>query len=236
MLTEGHARRAFELLDETGLLNEVLPEVARMKGVEQPPQFHPEGDVWVHTLMLLEQLEPGCSMTLAWGALLHDVGKPPTFRRAPDRIRFDGHVEIGVAMGAEICRRFRFSNDETRQVLALIENHMRFMDAQRMKASTLKRFFRLERFEEHLALHRMDCLAASGNLEHWEFVRERFSSMPEEVVRPKPLITGRELIAAGYAPGARFREMLRAAEDAQLEGTIATAEEALKLVRERFPA
>jgi poly(A) polymerase len=235
MLTEGHARRAFELLDETGLLNEVLPEVARMKGVEQPPQFHPEGDVWIHTLMLLEQLEPGCSETLAWGALLHDVGKPPTFKRAPDRIRFDGHVEMGVAMGAEICRRFRFSNEETRQVLALIENHMRFMDAQRMKESTLKRFFRLERFEEHLALHRMDCLAASGNLDHWEFVRERFFAMPEAVVRPKPLITGRELIAAGYPPGIRFREMLRAAEDAQLEGTVATAEEALKLVRERFP-
>ena len=235
MLTEGHARRAFELLDETGLLGEVLPEVARMKGVEQPPQFHPEGDVWVHTLMLLEQLEAGCPMTLAWGALLHDVGKPPTFRRAPERIRFDGHVEIGVAMGAEICRRFRFSNEETRQVLALIENHMRFMDAQRMKESTLKRFFRLERFEEHMALHRMDCLAATGNLENWEFVRERFSSMPETAVRPRPLITGRELIAAGYEPGARFREMLSAAEDAQLEGTVATAEEALKLVRERFP-
>jgi putative nucleotidyltransferase with HDIG domain len=235
MLTEGHARRAFELLDETGLLNEVLPEVARMKGVEQPPQFHPEGDVWVHTLMLLEQLEAGCSETLAWGALLHDVGKPPTFKRAPDRIRFDGHVEMGVAMGAEICRRFRFSNEETRQVLALIENHMRFMDAQRMKESTLKRFFRLERFDEHLALHRMDSMAASGKLDHWEFVRERFISMPEAVVRPKPLITGRELIAAGYPPGIRFREMLRLAEDAQLEGTVATTEEALKLVRERFP-
>jgi poly(A) polymerase len=236
MLTEGHARRAFELLDETGLLAEVLPQIASMKGVEQPPQFHPEGDVWIHTLMLLEQLPPGCSMTLAWGALLHDVGKPPTFRRAPDRIRFDGHAEIGVAMAAEICRGFRFSNEETRQVLALVENHMRFMDAQRMKASTLKRFFRLDRFDEHLALHRMDCLAASANLENWEFVRERFSSMPEEAMRPQPLITGRELIAAGYAPGAGFREMLRVVEDAQLEGSIATAEEALKLVRERFPS
>ncbi len=235
MLTEGHARRAFELLDETGLLKEVLPELARMKGVEQPPQFHPEGDVWIHTLMLLEQLEAGSSETLAWGALLHDVGKPPTFKRAPDRIRFDGHVEVGVAIGAEICRRFRFSNEETRQVLALVENHMRFMDAQRMKESTLKRFFRLERFEEHLALHRMDCLAASGNLENWEFAREHFHSMPASVVRPQPLITGRELIAAGYPPGMRFREMLRAAEDAQLEGTVATTEEALKLVRKRFP-
>jgi len=236
MLTEGHARRAFELLDETGLLAEVLPELVQMKGVEQPPQFHPEGDVWIHTLMLLEQLPPECSVTLAWGALLHDVGKPPTFRRAPDRIRFDGHVEIGVAMGAEICRRFRFSNEETRQVIALIENHMRFIDAPHMKSSTLKRFFRLDRFDEHLALNRMDCLAASGNLENWEFVRERFSSMPEETMKPRPLITGRELIAAGYPPGAQFREMLRAAEDAQLEGTIATADEALQLVRERFPS
>ena len=235
MLTEGHARRAFELLDETGLLAEVLPEIARMKGVEQPPQYHPEGDVWVHTLGLLEQLEEGCPMTLAWGALLHDVGKPPTFRRAPDRIRFDGHVEVGVAMAAEICRRFRFSNEETRQTLALIENHMRFADAERMKASTLKRFFRLEGFEEHLALHRMDCLAGSGNLDHWEFVRERWLAMPEETVRPKPLITGRELIAAGYRPGAGFKEMLTAVEDAQLEGTIATPEEAMKLVLERFP-
>jgi poly(A) polymerase len=234
MLTEGRARRAFELLDETGLLVEVLPEVAKMKGVKQPPQYHPEGDVWVHTLGLLGQLEEGCSMTLAWGALLHDVGKPPTFRIAPDRIRFDGHVDVGVAMAAEICRRFRFSNEEIRQTLALVENHMRFADADRMRASTLKRFFRLEGFEEHLALHRMDCLAGSGNLEHWEFVRERLQAMPEEAVRPKPLITGRELIAAGYTPGAAFKPMLRAVEDAQLEGTIATVEEALRLVRERF--
>jgi poly(A) polymerase len=234
MLTEGRARRAFELLDETGLLAEVLPEIARMKGVEQPPQYHPEGDVWLHTLGLLEQLEAGCSLTLAWGALLHDVGKPPTFRQAPDRIRFDGHVEVGVAMAAEICRRLRFSNDETRQILALVENHMRFMDSTRMKASTLKRFFRLERFEEHLQLHRMDCLAGSGFLNNWEFTRERWLAMPEETVRPKPLITGRELIAAGYQPGARFKEMLHAVEDAQLEGTIVTAEDALRLVKDRF--
>ncbi|MDR3726674.1 MAG: CCA tRNA nucleotidyltransferase [Terracidiphilus sp.] len=235
MLTEGHARRAFELLDATGLLAEVLPEVARMKGVAQPPQFHPEGDVWTHTLLLLGQLEPGCSMTLAWGALLHDVGKPPTFRQAPDRIRFDGHVEVGVVIAAEICRRFRFSNDETRQTLSLIENHMRFMDAQRMKASTLKRFFRLESFNEHLALHRMDCLAGSGQLDNWEFVRERYLATPEEAVRPRPLLTGRELIAAGYVPGPKFKEMLHLAEDAQLEGSIATTEAALALIQERYP-
>jgi poly(A) polymerase len=234
MLTEGHARRAFELLDETGLLVEVLPEIAKMKGVKQPPQFHPEGDVWIHSLLLLDQLQPGCEPTLAWGALLHDVGKPPTFRIAPDRIRFDGHVEVGVAMGAEICRRFRFSNDDTRQILALIENHMRFADAPHMKASTLKRFFRLENFPEHLALHRMDCLAAHANLDIYNFVRAAYEAMPEETVRPAPLVTGRELIAAGYTPGPLFKDMLHSVEDAQLEGVIATRDEALALVRERF--
>jgi poly(A) polymerase len=236
MLTEGRARRAFELLDESALLKEVLPEIDRMKGVEQPPQFHPEGDVWVHTLLLLEQLQQGVSATLAWGALLHDVGKPPTFRIAPDRIRFDGHVDVGAAMAADICRRFRFSNEKTRQILALVENHMRFADVERMKASTLKRFFRLEDFGEHLALHRMDVLASNRNLQYWQFVSDRWRSMPEEAVRPRPLITGRELIAAGYVPGAQFKEMLHAAEDAQLEGSIQTAEEALHLVRERFGA
>jgi poly(A) polymerase len=234
MLTEGHARRAFELLNETGLLAVVLPEIARMKGVAQPPQYHPEGDVWIHTLGLLDQLEPGCPLTLAWGALLHDVGKPPTFRVA-DRIRFDGHVEVGVAIGAEICRRFRFSNDEARQILLLVENHMRFADTPRMKTSTLKRFFRLANFEQHLALHRMDCLAGSGNLDHWEFARERYAAMPEDAVRPMPLITGRELIAAGYAPGVGFKQMLRAVEDAQLEGVLGTAEDALAFVQKQFP-
>jgi poly(A) polymerase len=236
MLTEGRARRAFELLDETALLHEVLPEIERMKGVEQPPQFHPEGDVWIHTLMLLEQLEPDCSMTLAWGALLHDVGKPPTFRVAPDRIRFDGHVEVGVAMAAEICRRFRFSNDETSQILALVQNHMRFGEVEHMRTSTLKRFFRLHGFAEHLALHRMDVMASNRNLHYWQFARDRWQSMPEETVRPQPLITGRELIAAGYRPGAQFREMLSAVEDAQLEGSITTAEEAMRFVLEKFGA
>jgi poly(A) polymerase len=207
-----------------------------MKGVEQPPQFHPEGDVWIHTLMLLEQLEPDCSMTLAWGALLHDVGKPPTFRVAPDRIRFDGHVEVGVAMAAEICRRFRFSNDETSQILALVQNHMRFGEVEHMRTSTLKRFFRLHGFAEHLALHRMDVMASNRNLHYWQFARDRWQSMPEETVRPQPLITGRELIAAGYRPGAQFREMLSAVEDAQLEGSITTAEEAMRFVLEKFGA
>ena len=235
MLTEGRARRAFELLDDSGLLKEVLPEISAMKGVEQPPQFHPEGNVFVHTMLLLEKLAAGGSRTLAWGALLHDVGKPPTFRVAPDRIRFDGHVEVGVKMAAEICRRMRFSSDETGQILALVDNHMRFGDVQKMKQSTLKKFLRLPEFGEHLELHRMDCLSSNGITESYEFAREQLRVMPAEVIRPRPLITGQDLIKAGYEPGARFKEMLTAVEDAQLEGRIESREAALELVKREFP-
>jgi len=235
MLTEGRAKRAFEFLDESGLLKEVLPEISAMKGVEQPPEFHPEGDVFVHTLLLLDKLPAGASKTLAWGALLHDVGKPPTFRIAPDRIRFDGHVEVGVKMAAEICGRLRFSNDETEQILALVDNHMRFADVQRMKESTLKKFLRLPEFEEHLELHRMDCLSSNGVVESYEFAREKLRTLPAEAIRPEPLITGLDLIEAGYEPGARFKEILAAVEDAQLEGRVASREAAMELVGREFP-
>ncbi len=234
ILTEGAARRGFELLDETGLLADILPEVAAMKGVEQPPEFHPEGDVWVHTLLLLERLR-NPTPTLALGALLHDVGKPPTFRVA-ERIRFDGHVEAGVEIARGILERLRFSNHDTAQVLALVANHMRFKDAPNMRASTLKRFMRLPRFEEHLELHRLDCLASNGRLETWEMVKTRYELMPPEELKPPPLIGGDDLIAAGYAPGPDFSRMLAAVEDAQLEGRITTREEALALVRDRFGA
>jgi poly(A) polymerase len=232
MLTEGRARRAFEWLDLTGLLAHVLPEVEKMKGVAQPPQFHPEGDVWVHTLLLLEQLPPACSRTLAWGALLHDVGKPPVFRIAPDRIRFDGHVEVGEAMARDICRRLRMSNDDASQILALVANHMRFADAPRMKQSTLKRFLRLPQFDEHLALHRLDCLASHGNLGIYDYLRRRLAETPPEQIRPLPLLTGDDLIALGLKPGPLFRDLLAAVEDAQLEGQIASKPEALEFVRQ----
>jgi poly(A) polymerase len=234
MLTEGHARRAFELLDATGLLHEVLPEIARMKGVEQPPQYHPEGDVWIHTLLLLEGLPENCSATLAWGAMLHDVGKPATFRRAPDRIRFDGHVEIGVRIAEQILGRLRFSREDEAQIIALIQNHMRFGDVEKMKASTLKRFFRLPDFPEHLALHRLDCLSSHADLSLYEYARQRYETTPEEEVRPHLLVTGRDLIDAGYQPGPEFKAMLAAAEDAQLEGAVRTREEALSWIAERF--
>src|SRR5947209_3087179 len=236
MLTEGKARRAFELLDETGLLAQVLPEVAAMKGVEQPPQFHPEGDVWTHTLMMLDGLEAGVAKTLALGVLLHDVGKPPTFERAPDRIRFNNHAEVGTAMAGAICRRLRMSNEETEQVMALVANHMKFGDVKKMRESTLKRFLRLHDFDEHLRLHYLDCSNSHGNLELYEFAKEKYETTPEEQVRPELLVTGRELIAAGYKPGPRFKEMLALAEDAQLEGRVTTREEAMSLVMSEFPS
>jgi poly(A) polymerase len=235
MLTEGRARKAFELLDATGLLREVLPEISAMKGVAQPPQYHPEGDVWQHTLLLLENLPQPCSRTQAWGALLHDVGKPPTFRVAPDRIRFDGHVEVGVKMAAGICQRLRFSNADTEQVLALILQHMRFGDLQRMKESTLKKFLRLPKIEEHMEQHRLDCVASHGDLSLYNFAREKLMAMPPETMRPAPLVTGADLIANGYLPGPRFKEILAAVEDAQLEGRLQSKEQAVAWAQQEFP-
>jgi poly(A) polymerase len=235
MLTEGHARRAFLLLDESGLLREVLPEVSAMKGVAQPPEFHPEGDVFVHTLLLLQNLPQPCPLTLAWGALLHDVGKPATFRLAPDRIRFDGHVEVGVKIAEAICERLRFSNYDAAQVLALVQNHMRFGHATRMKESTLRKFIRMPGFDEHMALHRADSLASHGNLSTYDFIRQKLAETPPEKIRPLALVTGNDLIAAGYAPGPRFREILEAVEDAQLEGRLVSHTEALEFVQREFP-
>jgi poly(A) polymerase len=180
-------------------------------------------------------LQMGSSKTLAWGALLHDVGKPPTFRVAPDRIRFDGHVEVGVKMAAETCRRLRFSNYETDQILALVANHMRFADVQRMKQSTLKKFLRLPAFDEHLELHRIDCLSSNGQLDAYDYSQEQLRSIPPEAIRPTPLITGRDLIEAGYEPGPRFKEVLAAVEDAQLEGRLTSHEAAMEYVRREFP-
>lgn len=237
LLTEGAARRGFELLDATGLLPEVLPEIARMKGVEQPPQFHPEGDVWIHTLMMLEGLPAGTTPTLGWGVLLHDVGKPPTFKPPVGpggRIRFDEHVEVGTRMAEAICRRLRFSNEDTAQIAALVANHLRFKDVGQMKPSTLKRFVRLDRFEEHLALHRLDCLSSHGNLDAYNFVQRFLAETPPEQVRPPRLLSGEDLKALGFAPGPPFKAILEAVEEAQLNGKIQTREEAVELVRHSF--
>jgi poly(A) polymerase len=239
ILTQGNARFGFELLDQAGLLEQLLPEVKRMQGVEQPPQFHPEGDVWVHTLMLLEHLPKGANPTLAWGMLLHDVGKPPTFTppdpaKPGDRIRFNGHVEIGVAIARVILNRLKFSNGDAAQVLALIQHHMQFGDVMRMKQSTLKRFLRLPEFEEHLALHRADVMSSHGNLQLYDYAKRHYEELGHEDIRPTLLLKGEDLIAAGYKPGPPFRKMLEAAEDAQLEGALQTREQALEWVEREF--
>jgi poly(A) polymerase len=238
LLTEGAAKRGFALLDESGLLQAVLPEISKMKGVEQPPQYHPEGDVWIHTLLMLDGLPAGSQETLAWGVLLHDVGKPVTFRSATetgDRIRFDGHVDKGVEIAGKICRRLRFSNEDTEQILSLVANHMKFKDAEQMRASTLKRFVRLPRFDEHLALHRLDCLSSNRRLETYDFVTRFIAETPEAEVRPQRILTGNDLLRMGYAPGPQFSAILRAVEDAQLEGQIENLAAAESYVRQNFP-
>ena len=229
ILTEGDARLGLELLDATDLLLQILPEVKAFQGVLQPPEFHPEGDVWTHVLLMLGQLKHP-SITLVWAVLLHDVGKPPTFRLA-ERIRFDGHAEVGVEMARKILCRLKFSNEDTEQILSLIANHMRFKDVLQMRTSTLKRFLRLPHFDEHLELHRLDCFASNGRSEAYEFVQARANQMGQEELRPERLITGQDLIEAGYSPGPEFGPALERVETAQLEGEVSTREEALALAR-----
>jgi poly(A) polymerase len=233
ILTEGRARQGFELLDATGLLQEVLPEVKRLQGVAQPAEFHPEGDVWVHTMMMLEGLRSP-TPTLALAVLLHDVGKPPTFS-IRERIRFDNHVEVGAKMAEEICGRLRLSLRETERVVELVRHHLRFKDFPRMRRSTQLRFLRLPGFPEHLELHRLDCLASHGDLSTYEMAKRVLEETPPEEIRPAPLLRGDDLIARGYTPGPLFKEILQAVEDAQLEGKIHTPAEALSLVVARFP-
>jgi len=231
ILTEGRARRGFELLDASGLLAHVLPEVAALHGVEQSPDHHPEGDVFVHTMRLLERLD-GASESLALGALLHDVGKPSCQEKHADgRITFYGHCEVGAEMAAAACQRLRRSRETWERVEYLVRSHLRHVSAPQMRPSTLKRFLAEEGIEELLELVRLDSLAASGNLEAWEFCRRRREELGRERLAPPPLLRGRDLLELGLAPGPRFRQLLRAVEDAQLEGTLTTRDEALDWVR-----
>ncbi len=234
ILTEGRPRRGFEMLDATGLLGEVLPEVKAMQGVEQPPEFHPEGDVWTHTLMILDGLQSPAP-TLALGALLHDVGKPPTFS-VRERIRFDNHVEVGARMAEDICRRLRLSLRDTTRVVELVRHHLRFKDFPKMRRSTQLRFLRMEGFEEHLELHRLDCLASHGKLDNYRLAKKMLDEIPREQIKPPRLVSGHDLIRQGYNPGPQFKKILQAIEDAQLEGKIHTKEDALHLLREDFPS
>jgi poly(A) polymerase len=234
MLTEGQAGRAMQLLLETGLLRQVLPEVAAMEGVAQPPEFHPEGDVWTHVRLMLEKLASP-TPTLAWGVLLHDIGKPPTFRVA-DRIRFDEHDAVGARMAAGICQRLRMSGAQSEQIDQLVGQHMRIRHAAQMRPSKLKRLLREPYFPELLELHRIDCLSSHGSLDIYEFCKEQLQADEPESLRPPRLLGGDDLIGMGFRPGPRFKEILGALEDEQLEGRVRDREEAEGFVRQRFGA
>lgn len=233
ILTEGGARRGFELLESSGLLKVILPEVAAMKGVPQPPQFHPEGDVWIHTLLVLENLPPGAPLKLALAALLHDVGKPPTITFS-GRIRFSGHAEVGARMSRDILSRLRYPGALIDSVVSLVKHHMRFLDLPRMGTAARKRFFRLPDFDTQLELHRIDLLGGLRPPTSYEEARRLYEAVPAGELRPPPLLNGGDLIALGYAPGPAFKQMLHALEEEQLEGALNTREQALRFIAERF--
>jgi poly(A) polymerase len=236
ILTEGGARRGFELLSETGLLEHVLPEVDRMRGVAQSPDHHPEGDVFVHTLLLLGQLPAGAPETLALGALLHDVGKPPCTDVHDGRITFYGHPSVGAEIAVAICQRLRRSRAVWERVAYLVRNHLRLVQAPEMRLATLKRMLREDGFEELLVLARMDALASSRDLTYVDFCERRRTELArEEDMRPPRLLGGDDLIALGYPPGPLFTRILGALEEAQLEGQVRTRGEAERFVTERYP-
>ncbi len=233
MITGLYPAESIMLLDEVGLLEVILPEVVAMKGVKQPEEFHPEGDVWEHTMIMLRKMS-NPSPSLAMGVLFHDVGKPSTFT-IEDRIRFNNHCEVGARMTEEIGERLRLSNKQVENISELVLHHLRFKDVQKMRESKLKRFLRLPNFADHLELHRLDCLASHGNLINWEFCKQKLSELKPEEIKPKPLINGHDLIAIGYKAGPAFREILTAVEDALLEGQIKTHDNAVKFVQDKFP-
>ncbi len=238
IITQSNPGDGLGLLRETGLLRYILPEVDIMHGVEQPPEFHPEGDVFTHTCLVLDKIYENTggltSPELAMGGLLHDVGKPPTFS-VSDRIRFNGHDKLGAEMSREICRRLKFSNKQIELIFELVRDHLKFKDVFYMKKSTLKRFIGTPDFEEHMVLHLADCLASHGSTEAYNFVMQKFEEFKDEEIKPEPLIGGRELIEMGYTPGPLFKEILNLVEEAQLEGEITNRSEALELVSRKYP-
>lgn len=238
ILTGGGARRGFELMSETGLLKCILPEVERMRGVKQPPQFHPEGDVWAHTMIMLEVLSsetaPYTNSALAWGALLHDVGKPVSRTEDDKGVHFYGHTQLGEHIAGDIAKRLKFSRALSESIVSLIHHHMVFMNVQKMRPARLKRFLRMLDFDLHLQLHRLDCLSSHGMLDHYDFCREQLLAMSQESLHPTRLLTGDDLIALGYAPGKRIGEILKALEEEQLENRVLSKEEATAFVKERW--
>ncbi len=233
ILTEGEARKGFELLDATGLLKVLLPEIEAMKGVAQSPDYHPEGDVFTHTLLTLRHLDKPTE-TMAYGSLLHDVGKPLCIRRDGDRLTFYGHTERGAEIAAEVLKRLKRSRATWERVAYLVHNHLRHTQAANMRLSTLKRFLGEEGIDELLELTRIDALSSNGDLQYYQFCKQKQAELKDEEIHPEPLLRGRDLIAMGFTPGPIFQEILKQVEDAQLSGDLANREEAMAWVDKNF--
>jgi poly(A) polymerase len=233
VLTEGGARKGFELLDATGLLSQIMPEVAAMKGIEQSPDYHPEGDVFTHTILLLSQLQAPAE-TLAYGCLLHDVGKPVCIQRTSERLTFYGHTEKGAAMAEEIMKRLKRSRTTWERVAYLVRNHLRHTQAPNMRLGTLKRFLGEEGIDELLELTRIDALSSNGDLQYYRFCRQKLAEFKEEEIHPAPLLRGQDLLALGLSPGPGFGEILKQVEEAQLGGELNSREQALAWVAQHY--
>ena len=237
IISQKNPGNGLNMLHKAGLLEYILPEVKDMVGVSQPPEFHPEGDVFVHTCLVLDKLYENTngdySNELAMGALLHDIGKPSTYEEA-DRIRFNGHDRVGAKMAQAVCKRLRFSKKQTEIISDIVKDHLKFKDALNMRESTLKRFMGQHRFHEHLEMHLADCMASHGMTKVYYFLKDKLEEYSEVDIRPEPLLNGRDLISMGYTPGPLFTKILNAVEERQLEGNLSNKNEALEFVSVSF--
>ena len=229
--------RGWDLLDASGLMRVVLPELERLKGCEQPPQFHPEGDVFKHTRIMLELLPPQASLPLVFSVLFHDIGKPPTFSvDETGRIRFNGHDRVGAEMTEVVMQRLRFSRAEIEATVEMVRQHMVFKDVPNMRTAKLKRFMARPTFVDEMELHRVDCASSHGMLDNYEFLQAKREEFANEPIIPPPLVRGDDLKALGLKPGPRFGEILEAVETRQLEGGFRDREDALEWVRREYAA
>lgn len=237
MLTGKNPHNAFELLLETGLLEQILPEVVKLKGCDQPKQYHPEGDVWNHTMLALSKLEENPSPELGWATLLHDIGKPRTLSYKEDGTpTTPAHAAVGANMSNKILRRLKASKRTIETVYNAVHHHMTFINIQQMRPAKLRRFLSDENFPLHLELHRVDCQSASGMMDNYHFAKDKLVELENEggTELPPPLITGKDLIEMGFKPGSRFKKILTKVQDMQLAGTMKTKEKALKWAKENF--
>lgn len=233
ILTNPSRRIGVELLVETGLMEHVIPEFLRTMGCEQPPEWHPEGDVYTHTCIMLGMLEPDASLELCLGVLLHDIAKPPCQTRdeGSGRIRFNGHDAMGAAIADEILHRMKFPNQVIAAVVPMVARHMQFMNVQQMRTAKLKRFMAEPTFQDEMELHRVDCGSSNGFTDNYEFLGAKALEFAAEPLIPPPLVTGRDLIQLGLMPGPRFKEVLEAIQTEQLEGRILDRESALDYLK-----